>query len=94
MSTSMLDILHEVRQERIRQEELKAEGRFLFTCADNGLTNAEKLACLIEEVGEAAREVLTQPDRPLASDTIGTATALRRELIHVAAVAVAWIEAL
>lgn len=94
MSTPTSEVLLEIKHERIRQEELKAQGRFLFTCADDGLTNAEKLACLMEEVGEAAREVLTQPERPLASDTVGTAVALRRELIHVAAVAVAWVEAL
>jgi NTP pyrophosphatase (non-canonical NTP hydrolase) len=83
-----------VRDERKRQEQLKAEGRFEFTCADDGLTNAEKLACLTEELGEVAQEVLTQEGRRLARDTVGTPEALRKELVQVAAVAVAWIEAL
>lgn len=83
-----------VMNERERQETLKEAGRFEFTCADNGLTNAEKLACLGEEFGEVAKEVLTQEGRRLARDTVGTPEALRKELIQVAAVAVAWIEAL
>jgi NTP pyrophosphatase (non-canonical NTP hydrolase) len=80
--------------ERARQEVLKAEGRFEFTCADAGLTNAETLACLTEELGEVAQEVLTQEGRRLARDTVGTPEALRKELVQVAAVALAWIEAL
>lgn len=96
--------------ERTRQDELKAAGRFTYTCADNGMTNAEKLAALGEELGEAlddyaalrlgvllgrvAREVLTQEEHRLARDTVGTREALRGELVQVAAVAVAWVEAL
>lgn len=83
-----------VKAERIRQDKLKAEGRFEFTCADDGLTNAEKLACLTEELGEVAQEVLTQEGRRLARDTVGTPEALRKEIVQVAAVALAWIEAL
>lgn len=83
-----------VNAERIRQDTLKAEGRFEFTCADDGLTNAEKLACLTEELGEVAQEVLTQEGRRLARDTVGTPEALRKEIVQVAAVALAWIEAL
>lgn len=83
-----------VKTERIRQDGLKALGRFEFTCADDGLTNAEKLACLTEELGEVAQEVLTQEGRRLARDTVGTPEALRKELVQVAAVALAWIEAL
>jgi NTP pyrophosphatase (non-canonical NTP hydrolase) len=80
--------------ERERQDELKAAGRFEFTCADDGLTLAEKLACLTEELGEVAQEVLTQEGHRLARDTLGTKEALRKELVQVAAVAVAWIESL
>lgn len=87
-------ILNEIKTERLRQEEMKREGRFLYTCADDGLTNAEKMTVLLEEVGEVAREVLTQEGRRLARDTVGTKEALRKELIQVAAVSLAWIEAL
>lgn len=80
--------------ERRRQDTLKAAGRFEYSCADDGMTNAEKLACLAEELGEVAREVLTQEDRRLARDTVGTREALRAEVVQVAAVALAWVEAL
>lgn len=83
-----------VELERERQEDLKAAGRFEFTCADAGMSNAEKMTVLMEELGEAAREVLTQSERRLARDTDGTPRALRAELVQVAAVAVAWVEAL
>lgn len=87
-------VLTHVGTERLRQDVLKEQGRFEFTCADDGMTNAEKLACLVEEVGEVAREVLTQDERRLARDTVGSKAALRKELIQVASVAVAWVEGL
>lgn len=83
-----------VRAERRRQEQRKAEGRFEFTCADDGLTNSEKLTILAEEVGEVAQEVLTQDGRRLARDTVGTPEALLAEVVQVAAVATAWVEGL
>lgn len=86
--------LNLVRQERLRQERLKAEGRFVATCADNVMTPCEKLAVLAEEVGEAAKEALTLPERQLATDSLGSIDKLRAELVHVAAVAVAWVESL
>ena len=85
-------VLMDVRRERLRQDTLKAEGRFQYTCADNGLSLSEKLACLTEELGEVAQEVLTQSGRRLARDTTGSRENLRKELVQVAAVAVAWIE--
>lgn len=90
-------VLGRVAEERARQEQRKADGRFKFTCADPGpgaMTNAEKLTVLVEEVGEVAREVLTQDGRRLARDSVGTREALRDELVQVAAVAVAWAESL
>jgi NTP pyrophosphatase (non-canonical NTP hydrolase) len=86
--------LDHVAKERLRQEGMKADGRFRHTCADYELSNSEKLTILVEEVGEVAREVLTQDGRRLAHDTAGTPEGLRQELVQVAAVAVAWIEAL
>jgi len=83
-----------VVSERERQEQCKADGRFQFTCADDGMSNAEKFTVLGEEIGEVAQEVLTQAGHRLARDTLGTRPALRAELVQVAAVAVAWVEAL
>lgn len=94
VGTKLERVLMDVGSERLRQDVLKERGRFEYTCADNGLTSAEKLACLVEEVGEVAQEVLTQEGRRIACDTIGTREVLRKELVQVAAVAVAWIEGL
>lgn len=83
-----------VSAERERQEHRKAEGRFRFTCADGGLSLTDKFAILGEEVGEVAREALTNERHRLARDTEGTDAALYEELAQVAAVAVAWMESL
>lgn len=79
-----------VYQERRRQDDLKAAGRFAHTCADEDMKDVERLAILVEEVGEVARCVAEK--RGLANDTHGRD--LRAELVQVAAVAVAWIEGL
>lgn len=84
-------VLIEVGAERFRQEQLKAEGKFDFTCADPELGHLAAAAVLQEEVGEVAREVLAM--QGLVRET-GDRARLRKELIQVAAVAVAWIEAL
>ena len=75
------DVLAEVGRERSRQEQLKAKGKFTYTCADAEMTDGQRLAVLVEEVGEVARAM---------NDGKG----LREELIQVAAVAVAWVEAI
>lgn len=80
-------VLNEVARERLRQETLKAEGKFRHTCADTGMDDGDKLAALAEEFGEVAKAMLHR--RMLVSDGGGD---LHEELIHVAAVAVAWAE--
>jgi len=104
------EVLLEVSEERMRQETLKEQGKFLFSCADKGLSEAEKLAVLSEETGELANEVteliiemsklmkfrMTPEARAAGIENVvkdykGRA---RKELIQVAAVAVAWVEAL
>lgn len=83
MSVSALDCaLVCVRVERARQEQLKAEGKFAATCADD-IPAGAKLAVLVEEVGEVARAICERDPE-----------AMREELVQVAAVAVAWVEAL
>src|SRR5580658_7380273 len=62
----LTDALEAVSRERLRQEELRKSGKFLWTCAshrhDPGSTvpvsYAEKLVVLMEEIGEVAREVV------------------------------------
>jgi hypothetical protein len=86
-------VLSAISAERDRQESLKAAGRFMFTCADDAMTDGECLAVLVEEIGEVAHEInevigkrLTQGKREAYRER------LRTELIQVAAVATAWVE--
>src|SRR5262249_49791141 len=58
--------LRSVAAERERQDQKKAEGRFRFTCADDGLTLTDKVAILGEEFGEVCKEALTNDRRRLA----------------------------
>ncbi|NBW23500.1 MAG: hypothetical protein EBR82_87720 [Caulobacteraceae bacterium] len=76
------DVLIDVAAERLRQEGLKASGKFPATCADD-IPAASKFAILVEEVGEVARAI-----------NDGDPEHMREELVQVAAVAVAWVEAL
>lgn len=73
------NVLNDVFTERERQVRLHGD----HTPADPGMDPCMKLAILMEEVGEVARELCDGPTRNL-----------RVELIQVAAVAVAWAESL
>lgn len=89
-------LLYEIRFERMRQEQLKAEGRFPWTCSDT-VADAKKLAVLAEEFGEASREVV---EMLIHDDKRYTKTPqygehrknLRKELVQIAAVCLAWLE--
>lgn len=83
-------VIDDMRAERVRQDQLKAEGRFPYTCADPELSNFHCLTVLTEEVGEVARAVLEA--EKLANDSHGKE--LRKELIQVATVCLAWVEGL
>ena len=80
--------------ERQRQEALKASGKFTYTCADPEMTHAERLAVLVEEVGEVARALLEQGHLPNEQSHDLHGADLRHELVQVAAVALAWLEAI
>jgi NTP pyrophosphatase (non-canonical NTP hydrolase) len=80
-----VNALNEIVDERTRQEVLKEQGRFTHTLADDGLTDAERLAVIVEEVGELAREVMTGKNH----DGEGR---IREELTQVAALSLAWLE--
>lgn len=79
-----LAALQDIVNERLRQERLKVLGKFLYTCADTGITDLGRLCVLAEEFGEVAKEVNEGSDPEL----------LKAELIQVAAVCVAWAETL
>jgi NTP pyrophosphatase (non-canonical NTP hydrolase) len=82
------EILKNVLDERVRQDQLKAQDRFKYTCADWELDESECLAVLMEEVGEVAREVLGK--QGLTTD--GKDGKLQTELVECAAVILAWLE--
>lgn len=86
-------VLAEVERERARQEQKcvdkRAEGLTWLTCGDPRMSHEKKLAVLVEEVGEVARELCdARAERRKPSPN------LRVELVQVAAIAVAWAEAL
>lgn len=78
-----------VYHERGRQEDLKSQGKFPYTCADPELTHPERLTILGEEFGEVCHEV----NEAIGDKPIDMAK-LRKELVQVAAVCVAWVERL
>lgn len=79
------DIYNAIDAERVRQAELwnKDHDWARAYCSSAALPTPVKVAVLTEEVGEVARAALEH-------DTDG----LRLELVQVAAIAVAWLEAM
>lgn len=75
-------ILDAILVERLRQERLKRDGKFLYTCADN-ISDVMRLPILAEEFGEVARAI-----------NEGDPENLKEELIQTAAVCLSWLEAL
>ena len=76
-------VLFDIAMERERQDTLKAEGRFEYTCADLAMSHPQHcLTILAEEFGEVARAICDNREN------------LRAELIQVAAVCLAWLEGL
>jgi len=82
--TLTIAVLDAVGVERERQARLHDDGRILTDCADPAIPSILKLPVLLNEVGEVALEL---------SDPEHDAPDLYRELIQVAAVAVAMAEA-
>jgi hypothetical protein len=78
----------DVLTERLRQEHLRAAGKFKTDCSDPCCPPHECLAVLAEEFGEASREVCEWLSKGVMSPN------LEKELVQVAAVACAWWEGL
>jgi len=74
----------EIRAERARQDALAGAGRWAGESIAT-ISNDRRLRVLVEEVGEVARDLEEDEEDDLE---------LRIELVQVAAVAVAWLEAL
>lgn len=71
----------DVWRERLRQQQHVRAERIPWDCSEPDVDDGYKLTVLTEELGEVARAILE-------------GRGLRDELVQVAAVAVAWIEAL
>ncbi|MGH9966562.1 MAG: hypothetical protein ACREBG_01845 [Pyrinomonadaceae bacterium] len=82
--------LQAIRNECHRQEELIKSGKFSWSCDKPGIPDSQRLTVLAEEFGEVAREVM----EALISESRYDREKLRKELVQVAAVRVAWCEAL
>lgn len=94
-----LTIMEQVLQERVKQDQLKASGKFAYTCRDYQLSVTDKLTVLMEEVGEVARcclelQALAQPTAMQSREPGWQIKKLRQELIQVMAVCHAWLESL
>ncbi len=102
-------VFHRIDIERDRQTELLARGKFPWSCDDLNVPDIKKLGVLAEEFGEVAKEaaqIQEQYDREYPGEDIAVIAVsvqravhrrrglLRAELIQVAAVCVAWCEAL
>ena len=83
--TSMDSVLAEIKTERRRQDNKWGSQR--------RQTDGLWLAILSEEVGEVARAILEDPSRPREFTYISCNPDVHKELIQVAAVCVAWVEA-
>jgi NTP pyrophosphatase (non-canonical NTP hydrolase) len=84
--THHADVHGLVDDEVHRQLEMKRTGRFRYVCSDEEMGAEECLAVLMEEVGEVARAILEH--KRLANDTHNKD--IKKELIQVAAAAIAW----
>lgn len=82
-------VLAEVAQERERQRRLLAASKIGCDCANPDVNDFKKLAVLTEELGEVA-EALQRPGQLSRAVTAHK----RKELIQLAAVAVAWAESI
>lgn len=80
-----------IREERLRQMRLLASGDILFDCAAVTVDPLRKLRVLIEELGEVAKAVDLLEEHPMIQ---ARRDHLVDEVTQVAAVAVAWLEAI
>ena len=81
---AMLDTIHEVIMEERSRQAVKWDTPHTWgygDCSSPAVTEITKSAVLSEECGEVAQAVLQRDD-----------AALEKELVQVAAVAVAWLE--
>jgi hypothetical protein len=84
-------VFADISRERHRQEALKAAGKFQYTNADPEMPPGDKVSVIGEEFGEVCCASLNTQGLSTDAPERGE---LRKELIQLAAVAVAWVEAI
>jgi len=89
-SPRMLEVFELIAKERTRVRRLQAEGRFKLSTDSPLISNGLKLAIVMEEMGEVAREIFEMHDK--ASFTTEAKDRLRKELVQAAGTLVAWLE--
>jgi hypothetical protein len=96
-------VVNLIALERQRQENLFHGGAHHFSVASASVNHDRKLRVITEEIGEVAKEIdlleaITKGQRESADSFSNRLKArrekLRKELVQVAAVAVAWLESL
>jgi hypothetical protein len=89
-AAAVIDIVRERERQEGKCATKRAEGMEWLTCADTRMDDGEKLAVLMEEVGEVAHELTEALAGAVGPDV--TVPRLRAELVQVAAVALEWVE--
>jgi hypothetical protein len=84
------DAVGRIEDERERQKELLRKGEIHFDCSSAIVDESRKLRVIIEELGEVAKAI---DELERSSNALRRREHLMVELIQVAAVAVAWMEA-
>src|ERR1700752_4954991 len=85
MTGTQWGVIDKVLKERSRQESLRQQGKFLYTCADSDMMSTDKLAVLVEEVGEVARAILNVSGLAKDRYKLYSCESIRAELVQVAA---------
>jgi hypothetical protein len=83
-----------IAEERNAQEVADSKGFYSVNCSDPETPSESCLPILLEETGEVARAINDMNDATSDEEWQAARENLRLELVQVAAVACAWIEAL
>lgn len=92
-SPALMAVFERISRERLRQRALMRAGKISFACESPIVGDDRKLRVLVEEVGEVA-QALDHLERATARGRVFAREDLQTELVQVAAVACAWLEAL
>ena len=87
-------VMTQIWLERRNQRQLFQTGKIKFDCASPIVSKDRKLRALTEEIGEVARAIDLLENAEATSKILSAKEHLRDELTQVAAVAIAWLEAL